>query len=132
MTDEEAEKMLDDLIAKGTKPPEDPKSAERTNQTAHDVLQEIYQNPDNPASVRLRAATAALSCETPKLAAIVVAHPRGDFADQLHAARMAGKRQLTEAKVIEHEPALVSAEAVIGPTTRDVNYNAPFAPLRRF
>jgi hypothetical protein len=80
---------------------------------------------------KFRAAQAVLPYTVPKLAAVVVAHAGGDFADRLSAARMDHKRWAAEQagglKTIEHVPAEPDP-----PAPRPVNYNAPFAPLRRF
>ena len=42
----------------------------KANASAHQTLKEIYGNPAEPTSNRIRAATAALACETPRLESV--------------------------------------------------------------
>ena len=55
------------------------------NGTSLDLLQQVYRNPSLPLPTRIRAATAALPHEHPKLAVTTVVNV-GDFADQLEKA----------------------------------------------
>ena len=55
------------------------------NGTSLDLLQQVYRNPSLPLMTRMRAATAALPHEHPKLAVTTVVNV-GDFADQLEKA----------------------------------------------
>jgi hypothetical protein len=55
------------------------------NGTSLDLLQQVYSNPSLPLMTRIRAATAALPHEHPKLAVTTVVNA-GDFADQLEKA----------------------------------------------
>ena len=55
------------------------------NGTSLDLLQQVYRNPSLPLPTRMRAATAALPHEHPKLAVTTVVNV-GDFADQLEKA----------------------------------------------
>jgi hypothetical protein len=64
-----------------------------------DLLQAIYRNPDQPLSVRIRCAVAALSHEAPKLIAQAQIS-EGDFATLLEQ-RI---KRFNEAKVIEAKP----------------------------
>ena len=55
------------------------------NGTSLDFLQQVYRNPSLPLPTRIRAATAALPHEHPKLAVTAMVNA-GDFADQLEQA----------------------------------------------
>jgi hypothetical protein len=67
-------------------------------------LKAVYRNPSLPLSVRMRAAIAALPCETPKLAVTATTGDMKGFAAQLEAARRrSGKLVVIDAKP---EPAI--------------------------
>jgi hypothetical protein len=53
--------------------------------TSLTLLQQVYRNPSLPLMTRMRAATAALPHEHPRLAVTAVVNS-GDFADQLEIA----------------------------------------------
>jgi hypothetical protein len=55
------------------------------NGTSLDLLRQVYRNPSLPLMTRMRAATAALPHEHPKLAVTTLVNV-GDFADQLEQA----------------------------------------------
>ena len=70
------------------------------NGTSLDLLQQVYRNPSLPLMTRMRAATAALPHEHPKLAVTTVVNA-GDFANQLEQAIERSRRvspTLIEAK----------------------------------
>src|SRR5215475_10709471 len=67
--------------------------------TSLDLLRAIYRRGDLPLSTRMRAATAALPHEHPKLAVTAVIN-EGDFAEQLEQA-IKRSRKVIEAKPIE-------------------------------
>jgi hypothetical protein len=52
------------------------------NGTSLNLLQQVYRNPSLPLNTRMRAATAALPHEHPKLAVAVTVNA-GDFAEKL-------------------------------------------------
>jgi hypothetical protein len=92
--------------------------APATGRSSLDLLQAIYRCPDQPLSVRMKAAIAALPYEHPKLAVTAVLDGRDDLGARLHRAIQ------RSAKVIElraaqepvapsngHDPAAVSAAA---------------------
>ena len=98
--------------------------------TSLDLLQHVYRNPSLPLPTRMRAATAALPHEHPKLAVTTVVNV-GDFADQLEKAIERSRKV---------SPTMIEATAndtTNGPsdTTRPVQTNGggkPFVPDRRF
>ena len=67
------------------------------NGTSLDLLQQVYRNPSLPLMTRIRAATAALPHEHPKLAVTTVVNV-GDFADQLEKAVESKSQTMIEAK----------------------------------
>jgi len=72
------------------------------NGTSLDLLQQVYRNPSLPLMTRMRAATACLPHEHPKLAVTTVVNA-GDFADQLE--RAVERSRMVEAKpIIEAKP----------------------------
>ena len=81
------------------------------NGTSLDLLQQVYRNPSLPLPTRMRAATAALPHEHPKLAVTAVV-TNEDFAAQLDRAIERSRR--VEAKPIIEATATVSPS----PTTR--------------
>jgi len=66
--------------------------------TSLDLLQRVYRNPSLPLMTRIRAATAALPHEHPKLAVTAVVGD-GDFASRLEQA--IERSRMVEAKPIE-------------------------------
>ena len=70
------------------------------NGTSLDLLKAVYRRSDLPLSTRIRAATAALPHEHPKLAVTAVVN-EGDFADQLERAVERSRMTMIEAKPIE-------------------------------
>jgi hypothetical protein len=101
------------------------------NGTSLDLLQHVYRNPSLPLMTRIRAATAALPHEHPKLAVTTVVNA-GDFADQLERAIERSRRVMIEAKPIE---ANVSSDtANVSDTTRPPvsNGHKPSIPDRRY
>ena len=66
------------------------------NGTSLDLLQRVYRNPSLPLMTRMRAATAALPHEHPKLAVTTVVNA-GDFADQLERAVERSRMTMIEA-----------------------------------
>ena len=70
--------------------------------TSLTLLQQVYRNPSLPLPTRMRAATAALPHEHPKLAVTTVVNA-GDFADQL-------ERAIQRSRMIEAKP-IIEAKA---------------------
>ena|SRR5215468_4891067 len=103
------------------------------NGTSLSLLQQVYRNPSLPLLTRIRAATAALPHEHPKLAVTAVIN-EGDFAVQLDRAVERSR------KVIEAKPLIsVSSENVPSddsdtkPTTVQAsNGHKPSVPDRRY
>ena len=73
-----------------------------------DLLQAVYRNPDQPLSVRIRCAVAALPHEAPKLIAQAQIS-EGDFATLLEQ-RI---KRFNEAKMIEHKPQVIESKPPI-------------------
>ena len=61
---------------------------ERLDITAHEVLKSIYQDPNQPISLRCRAAIKAIEVETPKVMAVGIGSldGKGTYAEQLERA----------------------------------------------
>jgi hypothetical protein len=100
------------------------------NGTSLDLLQRVYRNPSLPLMTRMRAATAALPHEHPKLAVTTVVNV-GDFADQLEKA-IERSRKVTPTMI---EATVTATANVSSDTTRPVQTNGggkPFVPDRRF
>jgi hypothetical protein len=134
--EEEAMRLLDEFLAKkkaaeaAANAPTDTFSPVPPYIRALEYVAGIYQGRWPLDSGRFRAATAALPYENPKLAAVVVAAAGGDFADRLSAARLDRKRfDQAATKTIEHVATVPAKTPAPLPAE---NYNAPFAPLRRF
>jgi hypothetical protein len=102
------------------------KSMEQTielpeNATSLTLLQQVYRNPSLPLPTRMRAATAALPHEHPKLSVTAVVS-EGDFADQLEKAIERSRKvspTLIEAKPIIEEK--VSTDNVSSDDTQSLN-----------
>jgi hypothetical protein len=88
-------------------------------------LQSVYNNPMEPTSVRMRAASVALEFERPRLAVTALVDG-GDFAERLDRAL---ERSASPTKVIEHAPARKVELPPMGPAPRPMS--APFAQLER-
>jgi hypothetical protein len=92
--------------------------------TSLDFLQAVYRCPDQPLSVRMKAAVAALPYEFPKLCVTAIVPDDGSFAAKLDLARA------RSAKVIEAraEPAKPPPQMGRPPTP----LGAPMARIRRW
>jgi hypothetical protein len=98
------------------------------NGTSLDLLQQVYRNPSLPLMTRMRAATAALPHEHPKLAVTTVVNA-GDFADQLERAversRMIEAKPIIEEKVSTDNPSSSDTKSLNGkPTILDRRYRS--------
>ena len=93
-------------------------------ENAHALLKAVYQNPEVPLSVRMRAAMACLPFETPKLA-VTAQITEQDFATLLDR-RL---KRLEEMKLIE-----ANGAKVIDASPQPVETKPPLArtPDRRF
>ena len=95
------------------------------NGTSLNLLQQVYRNPSLPLPTRIRAATAALPHEHPKLAVTAMVSNGGDFADQLEAAIERSRKvsPMIEAKpIIEangSSESTTSSDLTMKPTTTD-------------
>ena len=97
------------------------------NGTSLDLLQQVYRNPSLPLPTRMRAATAALPHEHPKLAVTTVVNV-GDFADQLEKA-IERSRKVSPTMI---EGTVTATANVSSDTTRPVQTNGGGKPpLRR-
>ena len=83
------------------------------NGTSLTLLQQVYRNPSLPLPTRMRAATAALPHEHPKLAVTTVVNA-GDFADQL-------ERAVERSRMIETKPMIEGSANVSTSDTRSLN-----------
>jgi hypothetical protein len=98
------------------------------NGTSLDLLQQVYRNPSLPLMTRMRAATACLPHEHPKLAVTTVVNA-GDFADQLEKAVERSRRvTLIEAKPIAN----VTANASTDTPRRSLSNGKPTIIDRRY
>lgn len=104
------------------------------NGTSLDLLQRVYRNPSLPLMTRMRAASAALPHEHPKLAVTTVVNV-GDFADQLEKA-VERSRKVSPTMI---EGTVTANDTVSSPsdTTRphvqaSNGGGKPFVPDRRF
>jgi hypothetical protein len=109
------------------------------NVTSLALLQAIYRSPDQPLHVRMKAATAALPYEFPKLAVTAIVQEGGDIAERLEQARLR-TQGLFERRVAEAVEARLRARTIEAPYTRETpvpsgrtptRIGAPFAGLRR-
>jgi hypothetical protein len=95
-----------------------------------DFLQAVYRCPDQPLSVRMKAAIAALPFEFPKLGVSVVVDGGADFAARLDLARA------RSAKVIEGralpKPEVETPQAAPPIGRQPTPLGAPMTRLRRF
>jgi hypothetical protein len=101
------------------------------NGTSLDLLQQVYRNPSLPLMTRMRAATAALPHEHPKLAVTTVVNV-GDFADQLEKAVERSRKvspTIIEANVTANDT-VSSASDTTRPHVQVSN--GEFVPDRRF
>ena len=100
------------------------------NGTSLDLLQQVYRNPSLPLPTRMRAATAALPHEHPKLAVTTVVNV-GDFADQLEKA-MERSRKVSPTMI---EGTVTATADVPSDSRRPVQTNGggkPMIPDRRY
>ena len=86
------------------------------NGTSLDLLQQVYRNPSLPLMTRIRAATAALPHEHPKLAVTAMV-TSDDFAIQLDNA-------IKRSRQVETKPITVTASDSASDTTRPVTNGA--------
>ena len=101
------------------------------NGTSLDLLQQVYRNPSLPLPTRMRAATAALPHEHPKLAVVATFDGNNDFGVQLD--RAIQRSRMIEAKPITNATANVSnASDTTRPQIQVSNSGKPFVPDRRF
>jgi hypothetical protein len=88
------------------------------NGTSLDLLQQVYRNPSLPLPTRIRAATAALPHEHPKLAVTTVVNA-GDFADQLE--RAVERSRMTMIEATANVSDSVSSNNVSSSDTKSLN-----------
>jgi len=86
--------------------------------TSLDLLRAIYRRADLPLSTRMRAATAALPHEHPKLAVTTVVNA-GDFADQLE--RAVERSRMTMIEATANVSDSVSSNNVSSSDTKSLN-----------
>ena len=86
--------------------------------TSLDLLRAIYRRVDLPLSTRMRAATAALPHEHPKLAVTTVVNA-GDFADQLE--RAVERSRMTMIEATANVSDSVSSNNVSSSDTKSLN-----------
>jgi hypothetical protein len=77
--------------------------APATGRSSLDLLQAIYRCPDQPLSVRMKAAIAALPYEHPKLAVTAVLDGTEDLGARLSRA-IERSHKVIALRAIEHEP----------------------------
>ena len=107
------------------------------NGTSLDLLQQVYRNPSLPLSTRMRAASAALPHEHPKLAVTTVVNV-GDFADQLEKAIERSRKvsptieaTVTATANVSNDTANIPS-ASTRPHVHVTNGGKPFVPDRRY
>jgi hypothetical protein len=93
-------------------------------ENAHALLRAVYQNPEVPLSVRMRAAMACLPFESPKLLATAIIN-EGDFATLLDQ-RL---KRIEQMKLIEAKP--TNADKIIEGNPVDARL-PPSIPDRRY
>jgi hypothetical protein len=81
----------------------------KANASAHQTLASIYADPNQPTGHRIRAATAALACETPRLESVpppldLVAEEIIPLAELVEKQRARADAMLREARNIEVSP----------------------------
>jgi hypothetical protein len=79
---------------------------ERLDITAHEYLKSLYQDPNQPPSLRLRAAVKAIEVETPRISATAnVLFDGATFAEALERCieRSKNPPMLNSPKTIDHE-----------------------------
>ena len=101
------------------------------NGTSLDLLQQVYSNPSLPLMTRIRAATAALPHEHPKLAVTTVVNV-GDFADQLEKAIERSRKVSPTMIEATANDTVSSASDTTRPHVQASNGGKPFVPDRRF
>jgi len=94
--------------------------APATGRTSLDLLQAIYRCPDQPLSIRMKAAIAALPYEHPRLAVTVALDGTEDLGARLHraiqrSAKVIELRAIEQARPPHDDPTAVSAAAVRRP-----------------
>ena len=98
------------------------------NATSLTLLQKVYRNSTIPLVTRMRAATACLPHEHPKLAVITTLNA-GDFADQLDRAIERSSRVM---KTIEHQPTQPPSTVAALSDTEPSNGHKPSVPDRGY
>jgi hypothetical protein len=104
--------ILDEVVERTEGP-------QRLDITAHEVLKSIYQDPNQPISLRCRAAIKAIEVETPKVSAVAIATMDGQsFAEALERCIERSKSPPQLNGKIEHEQ-LVPANTLKKPFPRN-------------